>query len=690
MSRQLSLSPWFSAISALAVIPMLGGMAQAGETTDRGKCDIANMSAWSGAVFVGPCEEVYSGIDWLPVATPPFSFVYDGKTSQSLLPSWKRTTEFRGQDRTQYVTTWLDAKTGLKITAAATAFHDFPAVEWVLRFENTGTRDTPILENVQALDIVLKTQAQQAVVLDQIRGDDCSPQSFLPMERPVKAGESVAMAPVGGRPSDSTFPFFNLDCGGEGLFTAIGWTGQWAAKINRAKDGSVRLQAGMELTHLRLRPGEAIRTPRIMLMYWSGDRIDAHNRFRRLLMAHYQPKLDGKPIPLAISVQTFNRTGGRGYWASEPGQLVATGINRDLGCDSLWLDAGWFEGDFSAGVGNWFPKTKDFPRGLRPVGDACGRLGLKFLVWYEPEDVKPGTKIAREHPAFILPVRKARGEGGLFDLGNPQARRWMTDLLIRQIAEFNIHTYRNDFNMAPLEYWRQNDPPDRQGISEIRYVEGLYVMWDEMRAKYPHMYLDDCASGGRRIDLEMLSRAVVQTQSDFVGPGRLEAAQCQNYGLNLYLPLHATISWDMDAYACRSTATAGFCGEWDILDRSFPFDDGRAGVAEIVASRKYWYGDFYPLTPCTPATDAWIAWQLDRPDLDEGLVLAFRRKDCRRPTLAVKLRGLKPEETYAVTYLDDRRRATVVTKTGRELGSLLISLSQPRSSVAIRYAPQKE
>ena len=230
----------------------------------------------------------------------------------------------------------------------------------------------------------------------------------------------------------------------------------------------------------------------------------------------------------------------------------------------------------------------------------------------------------------------------MFNLGDPKARRWITDLLVRQIAEFNIHTYRNDFNMDPLPFWRQNDPPDRQGISEIRYVEGLYAMWDEMRAKYPHMYLDDCASGGRRIDLEMLMRSVVQTRSDFVGPGRLEGAQCQTYGLSLYLPLHATISWDMDAYACRSTATAGFCGEWDILDRSFPFDEARASIAEIKANRKYWYGDFYPLTPCAMAGDAWIAWQLHRADLDEGLVLAFRRKDSRQPSLRVMLQRAQP------------------------------------------------
>ena len=386
-------------------------------------------------------------------------------------------------------------------------------------------------------------------------------------------------------------------------------------------------------------------------------------------------------------MQTFNRTGGRGYWASEPGQLVAAGVNRDLGCDTLWLDAGWFEGDFSEGVGNWFPKTKDFPRGLRPVGDACQRLGLKFLVWYEPEDVKPGTKIAREHPEFILPVQKTPGEGGLFNLGDPQARRWITDLLIRQIAEFNIHTYRNDFNMAPLPFWRQNNAPTGRVSAKSATSRGSMPCGMKCARSIRTCIWTTAPRAGGASTWRCSSRGVVQTQSDFVGPGRLEAAQCQNYGLNLFLPLHATISWDMDAYACRSTATAGFCGEWDILGRSFPFDEGRAAIAEIVANRKYWYGDFYPLTPCATTGDAWIAWQLHRADLDEGLVLAFRRKDSRKPTLSVRLRGLKPEKTYAVTFLDQQRRTTVVAKTGRELSSLVIELPVPRSSVAIRYAP---
>ncbi len=562
-------------------------------------------------------------------------------------------------------------------------------MDWVLQLENTGSHDSPIVEKVQALDILLSTSAQQPLVLDQSNGDDCSTRSFLPSERALKSGESVALAPVGGRSSNRTLPFFNLQCGEEGFFTAIGWTGQWSAALDREAGGATRLAAGMELTHLRLRPGEAIRTPRIMLLRWSGDRIDAHNAFRRLLLAHYLPKLDGQPVALAIAAQTFNRTGGQGYWASQAGQIAAATVNHDLGCDTLWFDAGWFAGNFPDGVGNWFPKPKEFPHGLRPVGDACQKLGLKFLVWYEPERVANGTQLAKEHPEFILPAQKGRDAGGLFNLGDPRARRWLTNLLVEQIADFSIHTYRNDFNMDPLPFWRQNDPPDRQGITEIRYVEGLYAMWDELRARFPGMYLDDCASGGRRIDLETVMRSVVQTRSDTAcQAGRSEWEQCQAYGLSLYLPLHATIGWDVGAYECRSSATCGFCGEWDILNKSFPLDQARASIAEIKANRKYWYGDFYPLTPCMLDGDVWIAWQLHRGDLDEGLILAFRREYCTQPTLQVKLRGLKPGKSYTVTFIDDQRHSTVKTMSSRELAPLTLRLPAPRSSLVIRYALQ--
>jgi alpha-galactosidase len=630
-----------------------------------------------------------SGGDFWPSASPPFSFVYNGASSETFLSSWKREVQTNDlPDRTVYQSQWADSETGLKVSALATVFKDFPAVEWLLRFENSGTEDTPILENIQALDVTLKMDPAHDLTLDQIGGDDDTERTFAPLERDLGPRQNIMLAPTGGRSSSGTFPMFNLQEGARGFFTAIGWTGQWAASLERNKDGATRLKAGMELTHLLLHPGESIRTPRILLLPWSGDRVEAHNQFRRLLTAHYLPKVDGQPVQFAFAAQTFNTAPPN--WGTEAGQLACAKINRDLGCDTLWMDAGWFKGNFPSGTGNWIPKAKEFPNGLAPIGEACEKLGLKFLVWYEPERVSDHTEIALDHTEFVLPVNKPHGGGGLFNLGDPIARRWLTDLLIQQIIDFHIHTYRNDFNMDPLSFWRQNDPTNRQGMTEIRYVEGLYTMWDELRAKFPHMYIDNCASGGRRIDLEMITRSVVQTRSDAaVSPGRADWNQSQTYGLNLFLPVHATIGWEIGAYECRSAATAGFCAEWNILDEKFPFARAKTYIHEMTENRKYWSGDYYPLTSWTVAPDRWMAWQMHRADLDEGIVLAFRHQQCPYSAMQVSLRAIKPDQTYLVHFIDEQNHFIAQTMPGRQLATLELKIRAPHQSLLVRYAPEK-
>src|ERR1019366_10649632 len=108
----------------------------------------------------------------------------------------------------------------------------------------------------------------------------------------------------------------------------------------------------------------------------------------------------------------------------------------------------------------------------------------------------PGPQIPRDHPEFVFGGDK----GGLYKLNDPAARRWLADLLSRRIADFGIDVYRNDFNIDPLRYRRQADAPDRQGMTEIKYVEGQYALWDELLAGYPGLSIDNCASGGGGLD----------------------------------------------------------------------------------------------------------------------------------------------------------------------------------------------
>jgi len=631
--------------------------------------------------------------DPLLEAGVPFSFVYGGKPSAEFLARWKRTTAtVEHAAYTEYLVAWSDPDTGLVATATVRAFRGYPAADWVLSFENRGQADTTLLEDIQALDVRVRTSNERRpAILHRLRGDSCGAESFLPFDTEIPAGKSERMAPTGGRPSSiSAFPWFDLEYAEEGLIAAIGWTGQWAASFDRPERGDMAVRAGMEKTHLRLHPGERIRTPRILIMTWKGDREAAHNRWRRLLLHHFVPQHEGRPVRLPIVSQTFDRYWQtRPEWATEAGQLRAVEFAARVGCDTHWLDAAWFPGQFPHGVGNWYAKPVEFPNGLGPVGKACRERGLDFVVWFEPERVAPGTQIATEHPEFVHPSDPAQGGkgGGLFRLDDQVARRWLTDLLSQRISEYGITIYRNDFNMDPLGYWRANDTEDRQGMTEIRYVEGLYEMWDELLARHPGLRIDNCSSGGRRIDLEMCMRSLPLWRSDTsCSPGHPDWNQVQSMGLAPYVPLFTACGWTPEPYDFRSAATGGAISQWALLDDDFPVDLGRAAIAEARANTIFWYGDYYPLTGASLDPGHWAAWQFHRPDLDSGLVLAFRRAQSPYPTLEVRLRGLHPEADYQVDLIGDDRKPVRKKVAGKTLASgWALHLPQPGTSLVVRY-----
>ena len=153
-------------------------------------------------------------------------------------------------------------------------------------------------------------------------------------------------------------------------------------------------------------------------------------------------------------------------------------------------------------MGTWEVDTNRFPHGLRAVSDYAHKNGIRILVWFEPERVTADTWLTRNHPEWVLGGAK----GGLLNLGNDEARAWLTEHIDQLITAQGIDLYRQDFNMDPLSNWRSADAPGRQGITEIRHIEGLLAYWDELQRRHPDMLIDECASGGKRNDLEMMRR----------------------------------------------------------------------------------------------------------------------------------------------------------------------------------------
>jgi alpha-galactosidase len=360
--------------------------------------------------------------------------------------------------------------------------------------------------------------------------------------------------------------------------------------------------------------------------------------------------------------------------------------------DYWWMDAGWYPCIGSWGqVGTWEVDKKRFPRGLRAISDLVHSKGLKTLLWFEPERVAAGTELADKHPEWVL---GGKG-GGLLNFGNPDVLKWITDRVDKILTEEGIDLYRQDFNMDPLDFWRKADAADRQGIAEIQHVTNLLAYWDELRRRHPNMLIDECASGGRRNDLEMMRRAVPMWRSDKT----MEpiGQQSMTYGLSMWIPYFGTgtVAWDKAAYFITGKQPIEEYGFWcsacpslnllfDVREKELDYDKIRMLVKQWREAMPYYYGDFYPLTADSKDKGVWIAWQFDRPEKNDGIVQAFRRADSPYESVRFKLRGLDPKAKYRISWINGDKKLEM---SGEELAQkgLLVEIDAQPGVAVIKY-----
>ena len=561
-------------------------------------------------------------------AEAPFSFVYDGVPSGKALATWTRETETRQLDaaRTEHTVTWTAPGPGLRVRLTAIEYRDVPAVDWIVRFANTGRADTPILEEVQALDVTERCAPTELVAVHHALGDSNSVDSFRPLT------DALALL------------------------------------------GSVRFGAKQG------RSGEEIRSPRMLMVFWRGkDDARGDRLLRQTLLAHYTPRRGGQVVytPICGSVGETDPDG-----SYEGPHIRVMKPLAERGVEVFWSDMDpqqWYPGGFPNGTGNWQTDRAKYPHGLGPIGEAARNAGLGYLLWVEPERVAKNTQVAIEHPEWVSEGAK----GGLFRLDDPDARRWITETLDKLVMECGLLWLRWDFNIQPLSHWRRGDAPDRQGMTEIRHIEGLYAVWDELERRHPGLLIDICASGGRRLDIETLSRGLPLWHSDLqcFGP-KPDADQLQTAALYRWLPLHGCGNFGLEpSYEFRSGMTTGniFC-----LGAHNP--ENAEGVRRSVALQKeirpYVLGDFYALLPRSAEADRWFAYQFHRADLDAGYVAAFRRAKCADASMPLALNGIRKGARYEVTFHDTGERRTL---SGSELAALKVSVPTAPGSAVVLY-----
>lgn len=658
----------------------------------------------------------------------PFSFTCGARSSREWVKPENTGVE-QGEWREGkriWLLRWRAPENSLACVMELTEFSDFPAMEWVVRLRNEGSAETEPVANFKALDIFWRSaKAGEMPELRRAFGGDGRQDDFQYVCEELRhsmwnAPQKVRMdtdancafrkvrngSPLGtdfrGSPSGTWLPFFNLRTGGDGIIGALGWSGQWFAEFDHDGKGQTDISAGMEHLELKLRPGEEIRSPRVLLLHWQGAPIHAHNVLRQFILKFHSPCVNGRLVEMPVCNLAWGGTPTAGHL-----EQIRRIAEQRLSYDYYWIDAGWygtapepcldvFHGKWWI-VGDWRVNPHYHPDGLRPVSDAVHRAGMKLLLWIEPERALYGTPVTIEHPEWFLRCTRENpkpNETMVLNLGHPGARQWAVETISSLITGNGISCYREDFNVDPGPFWANADEEGRKGLTEMRFVEGLYAFWDELRRRHPGLLIDNCHGGGRRLDLETISRSVALWRTDYscFSFMKADASQLHSAGLNLWLPLNAAGAGGKpgDTYQVRSAFSAGLdlgVKEFGLGDFKTPdshWDWYRKMIGEAKRLRPFFLGDFYPLTPCIIDPGAWMAYQLHIPGKQEGAVVAFRRAESPMTAASFQLHDLRLTGGYEFEDADTGKTWRV---TGRQLMTkgLAITADTPRTSRLMFY-----
>ena len=587
----------------------------------------------------------------------------------------------------EHIYVGVEPDSGIEVKVELFEYKDFPVIEWTAFFAYTKSKTSKIIKDVFACKSFFSGSNMH---LHYGNGDFYSEDGLRMDVDIVNQDKHFTFKPKGGRPCDQAFPYYRVACKDYGYNLSIGWPGQWQADFVGMKDG-FEFSAKQEYTHFYLNPNEIFRTPRMTVMSFAGDIQRGANLWRRWYMEHVLPRTQGNKLQPKLITHVFG--GGEEFTlADENNQIegIKTYLERGLKFDIWWIDAGWYPCKDQNGTkrwvltGNWIPDPEKFPNGLAPIGKLCEENDIQFLLWFEPERIVLDHWPKELPHEYLLKLKTFNPEGvevtdgtALLDLGNSEARKWITDRVNTLIKESHIKVYRQDFNRAPLDYWLQNETEDRRGTTENFYIQGYLQYWDDLLINNPDLWIDSCASGGRRNDLETMRRAVPLQYTDY-GLGVHPIKQSFNYTMFSWLPYfrNHTWSWDdidgnyftdkpkmppVDNYGYHSAMAPSLTCMVTPTDDEAVFNYAIKMNDIWKKAAKYMQkGDYYPLLPYSKKDDSYYSVQFHIEEEDKGIIQGIRNLKCTEEAITVFPKFFDTTKTYLFENPEFDKSLTIV------------------------------
>ncbi len=621
-----------------------------------------------------------------------FSFDYNEVPYAEHIGQWTKNVEEATDENGNTTFTLSYEKDGVKAWADILVRNDMPCIDWVCHFENTASGDSLPISNIQALN---STYAVTDATVNYAFGGNSDGHDFEPLTQDMSKTPELVIECTGGRSSQGYMPFYDVVGQGKGIVVAIGWTGQWTATITQNED-SLSMVAGMTKTDIALHSNESMRTPSIVITFFDGDRVDGNQVYRDMVQKYYTP-LDDDGTPVTALPLTLNTWGGSGE-KSHINTLISAEA-AEWPFETLWVDAGWhgnvasvdtYDMAWAQEVGNWYVNPEIYPDGLNPVTDKVHEMGKEYLLWFEPERVIEGTDIDVNHSEYVMPASDA-AMFKLYNLASDEATDYLIELISGILNDNGVDWYRQDFNCDPYNAWIFADYQEgehRVGMTEIRYITNLYRYLDALLENCPGLMIDNCASGGRRLDIEMMKRSVPMWRSDYyvLGPTAETTADATRniaWNLSYWIPL-----------SCGGSSNEGFDDSYEFrcqmgsgLTMGVPTgyrDWWLEKIDEYFTCREMMNGDYYIIAQGLGAEYDNInaCYEYYVPEEGRGFLMAFRPEKSMVAKQSFVLRGLDAEATYIVE-VDDNGETMEVDGETLMTDGLTVTFNEPRMSLLI-------
>jgi len=339
----------------------------------------------------------------------------------------------------------------------------------------------------------------------------------------------------------------------------------------------------------------------------------------------------------------------------------------DVGAEVFFIDASWYaapRGNWWSTVGNWDVDRTRFPEGLAPFRKRVHELGMLWGLWMDAERIGTESAIFKQHPDWLGAAYDGeRRLGGQIDLTRPEVAKWMEDAITRVIAENECEFFRLDYNTNPGPgIVNRCDGFVENGY--WRYYEALYGIYDRLRARFPDVVFENCASGGARTDIGMVRRFSHTWVTDWqIAPRSFTITN----GMTMALPPEYV---DRLVGGQSGYTMADFDFQTRLLlfvrpSMSFFYPRGSTWNPLMLNRLRHWvalYKDFvrpfmstgliYHHTPEVNGLDpqGWGVLELASADRTRAICGLFQLSAPMQPEYLLRLRGLDVSRRYRVTW----------------------------------------